>query len=70
MPSIPQASVSLRELITFVRHKVLLFRGGAVVHSFRQSLDTNLHPPFVDFLKQGTWCEPIFPTVGNSVGVF
>jgi hypothetical protein len=37
------------------------FRGTAV-HGFKQSLDSSLHPPFIIFVTQVTWCELIFQT--------
>jgi hypothetical protein len=64
IPSIPQAFLSFNNCIH------LYISQGVVVYSFKQCLDSSLHPPFMVFNAQVTWCKlehtaqkTLFPTV-------
>jgi hypothetical protein len=67
MPSIPEAFLNFKELITSVSHTNLFSRGGGVVYGFEQNCNSNLHPPFMVFVTQVMVCELIFQTVSNCV---
>jgi hypothetical protein len=69
MPPILQDFLNFKELIRFCKsHGLILSGEGLVVYGFEQSLNSNIHPPFMVFVTQDMAYELIFQKVSNCVG--